>query len=261
MGSFETFDVAVRRRRHGPVASAIDLLAGLRRVERVAHVRANERGVFLDGEHVIAPDAVRHAYVVPREGTRPVVVFETAAQTVELFVQDVARGNAMLEAMTLVAHETTTTFEGVHVADGSRRWIVIALALALTIAAFALVLGFGGGTTALLLPMLVWIGVLGILHEAPDGVVIVGADGVAFRNRARERFLPHGTFSVEATDVARATTAMISVGARKFAFHFRDAAACRAFVRRVACAPVATRPLTTHATAARLARGARADGE
>ena len=34
---FETFDIAVRRRRHGPIVAAIDLLAGLRRVEASAH--------------------------------------------------------------------------------------------------------------------------------------------------------------------------------------------------------------------------------
>jgi hypothetical protein len=36
------------------IVAAIDLLAGLRRIERVAHVRANERGLFLDGLRLVA---------------------------------------------------------------------------------------------------------------------------------------------------------------------------------------------------------------
>lgn len=227
--SFEAFDVPVRRRRHTPLAAAIDLLAGLRRVERVGHVRANAGGVFLDGEHAAPRDAIARAYLVPREGAPPVVVLETHAATIEVYVRTAEQGESLLRATGHAVSQSVATFEGVLVESGARRTGLRLAALAFPSILVALLFAYAPSPPWLFAAVLAFGAT--VLWIVPDGVrsIVVGSDGLSVGEATG--FVPFS--SVVDVRAASARAAIVTIrGAADLRFTLKSSAERAAFVRR-----------------------------
>lgn len=167
--------------------------------EERGDLRADETGLVLGERRVIRRDAVRHGYVLEREG-RTYVRLGRMLRLVDVEVADVAEGEAMLAAMRLDAARSVAEYPMAH---GTWRgaWIRAALSVVPLFMAVPLAHVLGGQVPAFLGCLL---GALFI--TLPYSVnqlvrVSVGADGLRIRRLLqRARFVPFSSIDEATTD-------------------------------------------------------------
>lgn len=167
--------------------------------ERRGRVRADEEGLFLDDERIVARADIRHGHVLERDG-RHVVRLGRMLRLVDLAVDDPAEGDAVLRAMRLDAEKSVAVYAMNHGTFGMsfvRGGLLGGVGAVSVIAGLLLTMRDALGTLWL-------VGALtGITVMAMNQLVrvAVGADGVRVRRLAsRARFIPFAAIVEAKTD-------------------------------------------------------------
>jgi hypothetical protein len=167
--------------------------------ERCARVRADARGLFLDGKLAIGAPRVRAGWVQPRPHGPPIVhVSARRARDVELVVRDIERGRALLRALEVDAAQASAQFWTYARPLGEPRAFARAASLGGLVLAFGLV---AGQSTPLALALAVVALFVLFSGVAVPTRVTVGADGVLLRWLGTQRFVAWpSVVAVEAFD-------------------------------------------------------------
>jgi hypothetical protein len=167
--------------------------------ERPARVRADARGLFVDGKLALAAARVRGGWVQPRLLAPPVVhVSARRARDVEVVVRDIERGRALLRALEVDATHASAQFWTYARPLGEPRAFARAASLGGLVLAFGLV---AGQATPLALALAVVAVLVLFAGVAVPTLVTVGADGVLLRWLGTQRFVPWpSVVAVEAFD-------------------------------------------------------------
>jgi hypothetical protein len=171
---------------------------GIGALERAAHVRADAKGLFVDGRLALSPAQIRGGWVQPRAGPPMVYLSARRGRSLALSVRDLEQARLLLCAL------------GVDPARASAHYLTLARPLgeprtfvrAVTLVALVLALGVVAGqmAAAALALAVVTLLVVFVGATAPTHVT-VGADGVLLRWLGTLRFIPWATvLSIEAFD-------------------------------------------------------------
>jgi hypothetical protein len=166
---------------------------------RVGRLRADERGLWLDGEAVVRRESVRHGYVVRSEGAT-FVRLARMLRHVEVSVADDAEGEELLAAMRLDPARSVAQYAMNH---GTYRSQLVRLVAMFTLwipSTFGLLV-VAKSAELFILSLLVWAVVMLVWAVNQSVAVSVGADGIRLRRRlSGSRFVPFGAIASAETD-------------------------------------------------------------
>jgi hypothetical protein len=167
-------------------------------LERRGVVRADESGLWLDRQLVVARRNVRHGHVVHREGNA-YVRLGRMLRLVEVAVSDADDGEALLVAMRLDPSRSVGVYPMTHGSYWSS-WLKAGLAFAVSVGTMlgVTVMGRFGLLLPALVIMMLPIGAWGLDARVS---VSVGADGIRVRRLlSGARFIPFGALASAETD-------------------------------------------------------------